>query len=63
MPETKTIRFAFKKETPGTVCFHEVDENGKEQEVAFATIPTLYIRKSALGKGNVPAQVVGTFEI
>jgi hypothetical protein len=59
----KTITFKFKKETPGTVCFHEVDENGDEQEVAFATIPTLYIRKTALGKGNVPQQITGTFDI
>ena len=41
------IRMRFKKSTKGTHVFAQVDEDGRI-ETLNASIPTLYIRKSAL---------------
>jgi hypothetical protein len=47
-----TIKMAFTKTTPGTVVYHQVDDQGKQlkSDVDGAMVPSLYIRKLALGK-------------
>ena len=48
----KTVTFKFEKETTGALRFQEVDDNGEKQKQAFATIGSLYIRKTASGRSS-----------
>ena len=50
------ILMKFKKATKHTFVFNECDEDGKElMSTAMASIPSLYIRKSAIKE---PAQYI-----
>jgi hypothetical protein len=49
------IRMKYRKATKNTFVFDEVLADGREADKALATIPSLYIRKSALTK---PAQYI-----
>lgn len=53
--KTMDLNFKFEKETPGAVQFKEVDEAGLRIEQRDAVIGTLYVRKTALEDGKVPA--------
>ena len=59
----KVCKFQFERETSGAVRFQEIDAKGEVVELAFATIGTLYLRKTALGRGVVPKAVTVTVEI
>ena len=44
------IKFKYKKDTPGTYVYEQVDANNNAIASGEAIIPTLYIRKVAFGE-------------
>jgi hypothetical protein len=55
-----TVHFTFDRETPGTMRYQEVDEQGKPKKASNgAVVGTLYVRKSALGK-DAPRRLLVT---
>ncbi len=48
---TIQVRFKLEKETKGALRYQEVDEKDEVIEQAWATIGTLYLRKSAFERG------------
>jgi hypothetical protein len=66
---TMRIRFQFERDTKGALRYAEVDDDGKLIEQAWATVGSLYIRKSSLKRGdpfprelNVPIVPAGLVE-
>lgn len=55
------IRFKLEKETKGAVRYFEVDEHGNAAE-AWAKVGTLYVRKTAFERGNIPRELSVTIE-
>lgn len=56
------ITFQFRNETKGALRYEEIDDKGFPLKIeAGAKIGTLYVRKSAMPPGSVPARL--TMEI
>jgi hypothetical protein len=49
------LKFKFEKETPGTVRYQEVGEDGNP--ASAPSVPTLYVRKSAMPDGKIPQHI------
>jgi hypothetical protein len=52
------VRFKLEKETRGALRYQEVDENGEVIEQTWATIGSLYVRKSAFERAAVYPQAL-----
>lgn len=57
-----TAKFVLDRETKGAVRYQEVNDKG-EPETVFHSIGTLYLRKTAFGRGNgLPREITVTVE-
>ncbi len=57
------VYMTFSKSTKGTHVYKEVEESGLEMISANATIPSLYIRKSAFRGKEIPKTITVTVEL
>lgn len=54
--------FAFEKETPNSLRFKEIDDDGNDAG-AWSKVGTLYVKKTSFPKGQVPKKLMATISI